>query len=378
MTATETRTTAPRTGPTRRGLYVRLLVLVLAMNLFGLIMVLSASSTRALADSGGGTSWAYFNRQVIWAVLGLVVLFIFLGIPYHLWRRLALPLLVVNGVLLVAVLVPGIGVTAGGSTRWLDLGPIGFQPSELMKLTVVLQVASLLSRREALLADRRAALHPVVLLLVVVCSLVLAQPDLGTTIIIVAIAVIVVFLAGVPLRGLLGLGGLLGVAAVVAAVAMPYRRARLAGFWDPWADPLGDGWQSLQSMIGLAGGGLTGVGLGESKAKWGFLPNAHTDFIFAVIGEELGTIGAIAVLACFGALAVLGVRVCLGAPDLFGMLVAGGITSWFVVQALVNLGGVVNLLPITGVTLPFVSFGGSSLLVTMAATGILLNVARPR
>lgn len=241
---------------------------------------------------------------------------------------------------------------------------------------MLLFTADLLHRRRHQIRDPRRSINTVLVALVPVCLLVLAQPDLGTTIIIVTITFSVLFVAGAPLGPLARLGAVGVAGAVGLAVLAPYRRARLTGFVDPWDDPLGTGYQTLQSLVGLASGGLEGRGLGESRAKWGFLPNAHTDFIFAIVGEELGLVGALAVIAAFLALGWLGVQVALRAPDLFGTLVAAGITTWLMTQVFVNIGGVIGILPITGVTLPFVSFGGTSLVLNMAAVGILLNIAR--
>jgi cell division protein FtsW len=246
----------------------------------------------------------------------------------------------------------------------------------LVKPGLLLFCADLLARRAHRLDGRRLTLHPVLLVGGVAAGLVMLQPDLGTTMVIGAIVVSVLFLGGVPLARL---GGVLGGATVgllVLALGKSYRRDRLLVFLHPAEDPLNTGYQITQSLTGVASGGLFGVGLGASRAKYGFLPNAHTDFIFAIISEELGLVGAVMVVGMFLAFAALGVAAALRAPDRFGTLVAGGITAWILAQALVNIGGVVGLLPITGLTLPFVSFGGSSLVVTMAATGILLNIAR--
>jgi cell division protein FtsW len=241
---------------------------------------------------------------------------------------------------------------------------------------VLLFVADLLARRADKIENTRLTLRPVVFVFVVVAGLIMAQPNLGTTIILGVIVFVMLFVAGVPLKPL-GLVAAAGAAlACVFAVFEPYRYRRLMSFRDPWADPLNTGYQTIQAQVGVANGGLVGTGLGEGRAKWGFLPFPHTDFIFAVIGEELGLLGALTVISLFLALGVLGIRTALRAPDRFGMLLAAGITTWILFQAFVNIGAVVGALPITGVPLPFVSFGGSSLLVLMAAAGLLLNVAR--
>jgi cell division protein FtsW len=349
-------------------------VLVGVLNIIGLVMVLSASSVQALQESG--STWTYFLRQAIWLALSTVALVTTARVDYRHWRRLALPFLAITGVLLVVVLHPAIGVEVNGARSWFDFGPLRLQPSELAKLALLLFCADLLARRAHRLTDSRLTLRPVLLVGGAVAGLVLVQSDLGAAIVIGAIAVSVLFLAGIPLARLGAVLGLATAGFLFMALRESYRRERLLVFLHPGADPLDSGYQITQSLTGVASGGLFGVGLGASRAKYGFLPNAHTDFIFAIIGEELGLIGAVLVVGLFLTFAVLGVRAALAAPDRFGMLVAGGITAWLLTQALVNIGGVLGLLPITGLTLPFISFGGSSLVVTMAATGILLNIAR--
>jgi len=358
----------------RSSLFVSLFALVVILNLVGLLMVLSASAVGSNAVYG--SPWYQFQRQFIWLVLGSIALVIAMRIDYHAWRRRA-PLLLVGAIgLLILVLVPGLGLEVNGASRWLGWGSLRIQPSEIAKLAVLVFVADLLARRAHRIENTRLTLRPVLAVFVFVAALIMLQPNLGTTIILGVIVFVMLFIAGIPLKPL-GLTAACGVAmAAVAAVIEPYRYRRLMGFRDPWADPLNTGYQTIQAQVGVANGGLMGTGLGEGRAKWGFLPFPHTDFIFAVIGEELGLVGSLTVIALFVALGVLGIRTALLAPDRFGMLLAAGVTTWILVQAFVNIGAVVGALPITGVPLPFVSFGGSSLLVLMAAAGILLNVAR--
>lgn len=362
----------PATTRDRAG-YALLLSLIVGLNLFGLVMVLSASSVQGAEE---GSTWGYFTRQLAWLGLGCVALLVMLGIDYRRWRPLAPFLYATSVVLLIVVLLPGIGVDVNGAQRWIQVGPQRFQPSELAKLGVLLMAASVLASRQRVVKDPRRSLNPVVLLFAPVAGLIMLEPDLGTTLIIGAVVVSLLVAAGVPKASLAKVGALGSIAALGLALGADYRRSRLLGFIDPWADPQDQTHQALQSLIGLAGGGVDGVGLGESRAKWGFLPNAHTDFIYAVIGEELGLIGTLTVLALFVMLGLLGYRAALGAPDAFGALVATGVTTWLLVQAFVNMGGVVGLLPITGVTLPFLSFGGTSLIVNMASAGLLLNISR--
>ncbi|HEC09423.1 MAG TPA: putative lipid II flippase FtsW [Acidimicrobiales bacterium] len=369
---TGTRPAPASSGPAGDRGFVMLVAIVLVMNLFGLVMVLSASSVTSLTDNGD--SWSYFNRQLVWVALGTVAMVTTMNIDYRLWPRISW--FVYGAVLALLVAVLAVGVNVNGSTRWIVAGPLRLQPSELAKIATVLAVATLLADREHCLGDRRRSIHTTIVVMAPLMLLILAEPDLGTTLIIAMVAATMLFAAGVPLRPLGGFAGLGLLAAGLLARLAPYRYRRIVAFRDPWADPRGVGWQPLNSLAGLANGGSSGVGLGESRVKWGWLANSHTDFIYAIIGEELGLIGTMAVLAMVALIGFLGLRAAYRAPDLLGRMLATGVTMWLLVQAFVNIGGVVGLLPITGVTLPFVSFGGSSLLVTMAATGILLNVAR--
>jgi cell division protein FtsW len=361
---------------TQRGsaTFVALLAAVVGLNLFGLVMVLSASSVTALDEHG--SAWFVAVRQAAWLSVGAVAMVVAMNIDYRRWRRWATPLLVLAGALMVLVLVPGVGREVNGATRWLGVGQWSLQPSELAKLAVVLFVADLLARRSARIESTRLTVVPVTVVFGVFAALLLAQPNLGTTIVLGASVMAVLLVSGVRLAPLAALAALGAGAATVAAFAASYRRERVFAFLDPWHDPLNTGYQNIQSLVGLANGGLTGTGLGASRAKWGFLPFAHTDFIFSIVGEELGFLGALTVVAGFAALVVLGIRTAAAAPDCFGALLAAGITAWLGVQAFVNIGAVVGILPITGIPLPFLSYGGSSLVVALAASGLLLSVAR--
>src|SRR3954454_6594902 len=363
-----TRSSAPQAG------FVDLLAVIVVRNLIGLVMVLSASSVTALHHEG--SSYYDFERQLLWLGLGSVAFFLALRTDYHRLRRFAVPLLMASIALLVVVLIPGIGANVNGSSRWIGVGTFGIQPSEFAKLGMLIFAADLLARRAAWIDDTRVTLRPVLVAFSGVAVLIMLQPNLGTTIVIAAITFALLFVAGIPLRPLVGWGIAGSGLAMVAAMAESYRRARLTAFLDPWNDAQNTGYQTIQSLVALASGGWFGVGLGASRAKWGFLPYAYTDSIFAIIGEELGFFGALLVVGLFVALGFLGVRAAVHAPDPFGRLLAIGITTWLCVQAFVNIGAVIGILPITGVPLPFISFGGSSLLATMAASGILLNVAR--
>ena len=358
----------------RTGAYVGIIAVVGVLNLVGLVMVLSASSVQALRNHG--SSWYFFNRQLLWVAIATVALVVASRIDYRRLRALGAPLVVIATVLMVAVLIPGVGITVSGSSRWLGVGAFRMQPSEMAKLGLLLYAADLLARRGDKMHDKRLTLYPVLGAFTVVAILLMAQPDLGTTLVTAGIVLGVLFLAGVPLPAMasLGFGGM--VTTLLLAKIEPYRWQRMTSFLDPFADAGNTGYQAAQGRVALASGGLLGVGLGASRAKWGFLPAAHTDFIFAIIGEELGLAGTLSVLALFATFAALGTRTALRAPDRFGSLLAGGVTAWIVGQATINIGAVVGVLPITGVPLPFVSAGGSSLVPLMTAVGVLLNITR--
>ncbi len=374
-TRPETRAPSPRgTRPGASASYVLLFAVIVVLNLIGLVMILSASSVTALQYEG--SSYYYFERQLLWLFAGSVVFVISLRIDYRLWRKLAVPMVVVSMLLLVVVLLPGIGQNVNGSSRWIGVGTFGVQPSEFAKLAMLVFAADLLARRQSWITDTRVTLRPVMVAFGLFALLIMLQPNLGTTIVLAAITFTVLFVAGTPLASLAGWGFVGCCVAGVASMGKSYRRARILAFLHPWNDPLNTGYQTIQSQVSVASGGWLGVGLGASKAKWGFLPYAHTDFIFAIISEELGLVGAMAVVGLFVALGFLGVRTGLHTADRFGQMLAIGITTWLCVQAFVNIGAVIGVLPITGVPLPFISFGGSSLLATMAGAGILLNVAR--
>jgi cell division protein FtsW len=354
--------------------YLLLLVTVAVLNVVGIVMVLSASSVVSLTTYG--SAWYFFERQMIWTVLGVIGFTVALRIDYRRWRAWVTPLLFVTITLLVLVLVPHFGIYVAGSRRWLGAGSVTFQPTEVAKLALVLFAAHVLTRREHEIGDWRLSVRPILLVVVVLGGLVLLEPDLDSVILLGVVAGALLVVGGVRMRHLVTAGAAGITAAVVLAAAAPYRRARLLTFLHPTANAANGGYQIVQSLIALGSGGVAGVGLGAGHAKWLFLPNAQTDFIFSVIGEELGLIGSLAVLGLFVAFAVLGIRTARRAPDRFGMLVAAGITVWVVAQAAINIGGVVGLLPVSGVPLPFISFGGSALIFTMIGTGILANVAR--
>jgi cell division protein FtsW len=367
---------APRRDPlqhTRRSLAF-LLLPTAVLTIVGIVEVLSASSVSAYEQLG--SSFFFFNRQVVYAAIGIVALVLCARMPYRVWQRCSVPVLGVAIVLMLLALHPSSGASAYGASRWIIIGPITLQPSELAKLGLIAFTASVLVRKWNHLDEPAHLALPIAPVVAVVAGIVIMQRDLGTTIILCGSVFMVLFAAGVRLR-YLAVTGFAGLAAAAALVfGESYRRERLLAAFDPLKDPLGAGYQVLQGYIALGSGGWWGVGLGASRQKWQYVPNAHTDFIFAILGEELGLVGEIVVLSMFVLVVYAGIRIAMSAPDVFGRLLAVGITCWIGLQAVVNLGAVTGLLPVTGVPLPFVSFGGSALVVSLAAIGILASIAR--
>jgi cell division protein FtsW len=351
-----------------------LLAVVVVLVAWGVVMVYSASAI--VAGERLGDPHHFVTRQVIWALLASAALLVALRLDYRRLERLHWMALGIAAALLVAVLVPPFAQAINGSRRWLRLGPVSFQPAELAKLALVVHLAAFLARHRDRVHEFRRGLLPPLGVAGGLALLVVAQPDLGTGVTLLAVTFALLFLAGGRIRHLaLVVGAALPV--MVAAVWLaPYRVQRVLTFLDPWSDPRGSGFQIIQSWLALGSGGLLGRGIGESRQKLFYLPEAHTDFIFAVVGEELGLVGALAMVALFGVLAWRGLRVGLRAPDPFGAYLALGITVLIATQALVNLGVVTGLLPTKGLPLPFVSFGGSALVVTMLGAGVLLNVSQ--
>jgi cell division protein FtsW len=359
-----------RTAPTAP----MLIVLVATLCVAGLVMVGSASSVVSL--SLYHSAWVIFFHEVLWMAVGLMAFVVTMRVPYTSYRKLSRPLLVVTFLLVLVVLVPGIGVHASGSSRWIGYGQFRLQPSELMKLALVLFGADLAVRRSESGAGYRTLIGPLLIVTACAVGLVMLQPDMGTALVLVCVALALLFASGVPMGPVMKvLGGAL-VLAVLAGLASPYRRDRLFSFINPGGHASSTGYQVQQSLIGLGSGHLFGLGLGAGRQKWGLLPNAHTDFIFSVIGQELGLIGTLIVLALLATLAFVGLRAATRAPDLFGGLVAVGLVAFFAGESVINVGAAIGVLPVTGIPLPFISYGGSSLVITLAAAGILVNVAR--
>jgi cell division protein FtsW len=360
--------------PTHTGYDLMLLSVVVLLLAIGLAMVYSASGIKALDALDDPR--AFLVQQSAWVAIGLLAMLVVARLDYHRYRALALPGLVIAVLLLVVVLVPGIGTRVGGASRWLRISSFaGLQPAELAKLAVIVYLAFWLAAKRELMG-RWAVTVPFVGLVALVAALVVAEPDLGTAIVLTAIALAMYFVAGARLVEFGALAALATVAVAAVAVVQPYRLARLVTFLDPWSDPQKSGFQTIQSIYGLALGGPFGEGLGAGKEKFGFLPAPYTDSIFAVLGDELGLLGTLTVVLLFLVIAFKGVRIALSAPDAQGALLATGITVWLVFQAWVNMAVVAALVPMTGITLPFISYGGSSICVGLVAVGILLNVGR--
>jgi cell division protein FtsW len=352
-----------------------LIIITLALLCIGIVMVYSASLVASYAEYGDQTY--FFQRQLLWCGLGVVVMFLFMRVPYGWWRRLSVLLLFISIASLVAVLLPGVGTAALGATRWIRIGNVNIgQPSELCKVTLAIYMADWLSRKGTRVREFAYGLLPFLIVLLTVVALVMKQPDMGTSLVIVATAVTIFYVSGANVLQLLPIGalGVLGLAGL--SFSSGYRHGRISAFLDPWADPSNTGYHVVQSLIALGAGGVRGLGLGDSRQKFGLLPFPYTDSIFAVIGEELGLVGCSVVLVLFLLVAYRGLRAARLAPDTFSGLLAIGISCQMALQAFLNIAVVTSTVPFTGITLPFVSYGGSSMLVSFAAMGILLNITK--
>jgi len=341
----------------------------------GLVMVTSASV--AFAYTQHQSAFYYAERQAAWMFIGFVALFVLSRIDYHRLRPLAPAGAVVAALLMILVLVPHLGVTVNGARRWFDAGPLGtFQPSELGKLAFAVFIAHWVDKNSAQMGNFQKAFVPFVAMLAGVLVLLMLERDLGTSIVVVGIFVSTYWAGGGRIRHMVLLVAALALAFVALSVFESYRLARLTAYVNPWADPLGAGFQATQSLYGLASGGFFGVGIGHSIEKYGWLPEAHTDFIFAIVGEETGLLGTTLVMLGFLFFGLRGYRAALRAPDRFGVGLAASITTWICFEALLNMATVTNTLPITGVPLPFFSYGGTAVATTLAAVGVLLSIAR--
>lgn len=351
-----------------------LVIIILTLLSLGLIMVYSASAV--WADYRFDDSFYFAKRQLLFAVIGLVSMFFIMNIDYWSWQSWSKLLLIFCFLLLILVLIPGIGTVRNGSRSWIGVGAFSIQPSEFMKLAMIIFLARFLSRNQKKITSFKQGLLPSLSLVFLAFGLIMLQPDLGTGTVMVGTCIVMIFTAGAKISHfvILGILGLAGFAGLIAAA--PYRINRITAFLDPWQDPLGSGFQIIQSLYAIGPGGLFGLGLGQSRQKFFYLPEPQTDFIFAILAEELGFIGGTFVLSLFALLLWRGMRIALNAPDLYGSFLAAGIISMIAIQVMINIGVVIGLIPVTGITLPFFSYGGSSLTLMLMAVGILLNISR--
>ncbi|MFC0271195.1 stage V sporulation protein E [Metabacillus herbersteinensis] len=351
-----------------------LVILTLLLLTVGLIMVYSASAVWATYKFED--SFFFAKRQLLFAGVGVIAMFFLMNVDYWTWRSWAKMLIIICFFLLIAVLIPGIGMERNGSRSWIGVGAFSIQPSEFMKLAMIAFLAKFLAENQKKITSFKKGLVPSLALVFAAFGIIMLQPDLGTGTVMVGTCIVMIFVAGARISHFAGLA-LLGVAGFVALVlSAPYRIKRITSFLDPWEDPLGSGFQIIQSLYAIGPGGLFGLGLGQSRQKFFYLPEPQTDFIFAILAEELGFIGGSLVLLLFSLLLWRGVRIALGAPDLYGSFLAIGIISMVAIQVMINVGVVTGLMPVTGITLPFLSYGGSSLTLMLMAIGVLLNISR--
>ncbi|MCG8403237.1 MAG: putative lipid II flippase FtsW [Firmicutes bacterium] len=354
-----------------------LFLTVLMLLSIGLVMVFSASAYFAGDPEGHDDPFHFFKRQLFGALLGLGAMFFMINYDYWRLKRWIIPMLIASFVLLILVLIPGIGVEGLGARRWINLGFLSFQPSELVKICIIAFTAYGLARKREQIRHFATGLLPFILVAGGAALLILAQPDLGTAATLLGTVFIMFFAAGARYTHLAGMAGLGAMGVVAAIVLEPYRMSRFMAFLDPEADPTGAGWNILNALMSLASGGFLGTGLGQGRhSKFLFLPERHTDFIFAAIGEELGFIGGCLLISLFIVLIWRGFKIAITCPDSFGSLLAAGLVSGIALQALVNIGVVTGTLPVTGITLPFVSFGSTSLVFSLMGVGIILNISR--
>jgi len=354
--------------------YSILLTATLCLLAFGAVMVYSASSAESLLQGSGDPSF-YLKRYAIFGLAGLAVLHFMARHGMELARRFTGVVLGGAFLLCLLVMVPGVGVTVNGATRWLGAGPLQFQPSELLKVALVLYAAHLLASRPWSVKTVRSMAKPLLLVVGVSAAILMKQPDMGTTMVVCFAIGALLIAAGTPIRNLALIGGTLASAAMLLALAEPYRRERLTSFLDPFSDAGGSGFQAVQALTAIGSGGFFGVGLGESVQKIFYLPEAHTDMILAIIGEEVGLLGILGVVALYVMIGYAGLRTAKHAKTRYAKLLAAGITSLILCQATLNFFAVLGLMPLTGVPLPFISYGSTNLIVLLAAMGILLNVA---
>lgn len=343
--------------------------LLLFLCVLGIIMVYESSAVIAIRDFGN--QYYYAQEQIKWFIIGFILLILLTRIPYTLYESFAVPILIVTLVGLFIVLIPGIGLHLLGARRWIDIGPIVFQPSEISKLGIVIYLSTWLKK-----SKQKNILIPFLVLVAIMGILLIMEPDLGTALVVLGVMICMYFFSGVDLKQFLIIIPLLIFCVGGLAIISPYRFARLMTFLNIEHDPLGASYQMRQILFALGSGGFFGRGLGQSRQKFAYLPEANTDSIFAILGEELGFLGGIALLACYGFFLWRGFRISSKVTDPFGKLLSFGISCWLGLQTSINLAAMVALLPLTGIPLPFISYGGSSLILNLVAVGILLNISR--
>ena len=347
---------------------------MLTLVAIGLVMVMSSSSIVAL--NRGLSPWTMFFKQLMWACVGGLGMAFFYRFPYPMLRRCVFPGLMGAYGLMLLPFAPNIGVSTNGARAWVVYGPIGFQPSEFLKFALLAYCANLLGRRQKEVTDINRTIKPVIYAWLVAVVLCVAQKDLGGAIVMSCIVLTVMFMSGIPMRIIGAIAGASMSGALFITLVSSSRRNRWTAFLNLDETKASFGYQVWQSILSISNGGISGAGIGAGTGKWGYVPLAHSDFIFSTIAEEFGLIGVTAIIGGFLVLVVSGFRVAMAAQEKFGALLAGGVTMWFAFQAIINIGGVSGSMPVTGLTLPLISYGGSSLLVCMSAAGLLMNVAR--
>ncbi|MBM7571735.1 cell division protein FtsW [Aquibacillus albus] len=347
---------------------------IFALLIVGIVMVYSASAI--WANYKFGDSFYFAKRQLLFAGVGIIAMFFIMNIPYLTWRKYAKPILIVCFILLIAVLIPGVGMVRGGARSWIGVGAFSIQPAEFMKLGLIIFLSAYLSANQKYITSFKKGFLPALLLIFVAFGLIMLQPDLGTGAVLVLTCMVMIFIAGARISHFIGLGilGMIGFLGLI--ISAPYRIDRITAFLNPWEDPLGDGFQIIQSLYAIGPGGLMGMGLGQSLQKFYYLPEPHNDFIFAILAEELGFIGGTFVLLLFLLLLWRGIRISLAAPDTYGSLLGLGIIGMISLQVMINISVVIGLIPVTGITLPFLSYGGSSLTLILCSIGIVLNISK--
>ncbi|WP_280769080.1 stage V sporulation protein E [Salipaludibacillus daqingensis] len=351
-----------------------LTVVTFVLVIIGSVMVYSASA--AWGEYRFEDPYFFLKRQLFFVVIGFISMFFMMQVDYWRLKKVSNSVLIICFILLIVVLIPGVGLVRGGAQSWLGVGAFSIQPSEFMKLAMILFLAKYIAKNQKYITTWRRGLIPIFSLIFLAFGLIMLQPDLGTGAVMVLTCVILIFVAGAKLSHFYFLGAI-GLAGLVALIiSAPYRLERITSFLNPWQDPLGSGFQIIQSLFAIGPGGVLGLGLGHSRQKYFYLPEPQTDFIFAILAEELGFLGGSFVLVCFAILLWRGLRIAIHAPDLYGTLFATGIISMIAIQVMINIGVVIGLMPVTGITLPLLSYGGSSLTLMLTTIGILLNISR--